>query len=90
MSVNLHDKSRFAQLLLGLLCFIGAVLCCSSPDLPGAQNSEQSGRSFTMRVDVELVTIEVFALDKKGKPVQNLKKEDFRLYEDGKQQSSRA
>lgn len=87
MSVNLPEKSRFARLLLVLLCFIGAVLCCSSPGLPGAQNSEQSGRSFVMRVDVELVTIEVFALDRKGKPVRELKKEDFRLFEDGKQQS---
>jgi len=87
MAVNFSDKFRFARFLLGFLCFIATVLCSSSPGLPGAQNSEQSGRAFTMRVDVELVTIEVIALDRKGKPVRNLKKEDFRLYEDGKQQS---
>jgi len=39
-----------------------------------------------MRVEAELTTAEVTVLDKKGKPVRNLKKEDFRLYEDGKQQ----
>jgi VWFA-related protein len=39
-----------------------------------------------MRVEAELTTAEVTVLDKKGKPVHNLKKEDFRLYEDGKQQ----
>jgi VWFA-related protein len=39
-----------------------------------------------MRVDVDLVTIEVYALDGKGNPVRNLKKEDFRLYENGKKQ----
>jgi VWFA-related protein len=46
----------------------------------------QSGRSYKLRVDVDLVTVEVVALDRSGKPVRNLKKEDFRLYEDGKQQ----
>ena len=40
----------------------------------------------TLRVDVDLVTIEVIAQDKKGTPMLNLRKEDFRIYEDGKQQ----
>jgi VWFA-related protein len=46
----------------------------------------QSGGSFKIRVDVDLVTVEVAALDKKGDPVRNLKKEDFQLHEDGKKQ----
>jgi VWFA-related protein len=87
MFINLSNRFRFGRFLLGSLCFIGTVLCCSFPGLQGAQIPEQSGRSFTMRVDVELVTVEVFALDKKGKPIRELKKEDFRLYEDGKQQT---
>jgi VWFA-related protein len=37
-------------------------------------------------VDVELVTVEVLVLDRRGNPIHGLKKEDFRLYEDGKQQ----
>jgi len=40
----------------------------------------------TLRVDVELITVEVIAQDKKGKPILNMKKEDFRLLEEGKQQ----
>jgi VWFA-related protein len=40
--------------------------------------------SFKVRVDVDLTTAVVTALDKKGNPVRNLKKEDFQLYEDGK------
>ena len=32
------------------------------------------------------MTVEVSVLDRKGNPVRNLKKEDFRLFEDGKQQ----
>ncbi len=46
----------------------------------------QSDSSFRLRVDVDLATIEVAVLDKKGNPVSNLKKEDFQLYEDGKEQ----
>jgi len=49
-------------------------------------DSAQSGSNNTLRVDVELITVEVIAQDKKGKPVQTMKKEDFRLFEDGKQQ----
>jgi len=52
----------------------------------GATGNSQSGSSFSMRVDVDLVTVEVTALDKNGKPAHNLKKENFRLYEDGKKQ----
>ena len=37
-------------------------------------------------MDVDLTTVEVTALDKKGNPVRNLKKEDFQLYEEGKRQ----
>jgi VWFA-related protein len=35
---------------------------------------------------VDLVTIEVIAQDKKGAPMLGLKKENFKVYEDGKQQ----
>ena len=40
----------------------------------------------TLRVDVDLVTVEVIAQDKKGSPMLGLKKENFKVYEDGKQQ----
>ena len=52
----------------------------------GTGAAAQSGGSFNMRVDVDLVAIEVAALDKNQKAVRNLKKEDFTLYEDGKKQ----
>jgi hypothetical protein len=48
--------------------------------------SAQSQRPVTLRVNVELVTTEVRAFDKKGDPVRNLKRENFHLYEDGKEQ----
>lgn len=40
----------------------------------------------TFRSGVELVTIDVVATDRNGKPVHNLKSTDFELYEDGKLQ----
>ena len=73
MSVHL----RF---LFGFLCFVGLNL--NIANTPAAQ----SERPFILRVDVELVTTEVIALDKRGEPVRNLKKENFKLYEDGRQQ----
>ena len=46
----------------------------------------QTEEISTFKVDVELDTAEVLAIDKQGNPVPNLKKEDFQLYEDGKKQ----
>lgn len=57
-----------------------------SASLLAQTESGQPGSSFKMRVDVDLVTIELTALDKDGKAVRNLQMKDFRLYEDGKKQ----
>jgi VWFA-related protein len=43
----------------------------------------------TFRSGVELVTIDVVATDRSGKPVHNLKAADFELFEDGKSQPIR-
>lgn len=43
----------------------------------------------TFRSGVELVTIDVVATDRSGRPVHNLKAEDFELFEDGKSQPIR-
>ena len=40
----------------------------------------------TFRSGVELVTIDVVATDRSGKPVHNMKASDFELFEDGKSQ----
>ena len=76
---NMTAKNRS---LLALSCLSVGLALNSS--LSGA--AAQSGDSFKIRADVDLVTVEVTALDKKGNPVRNLKKEDFQLYEDGKKQ----
>ena len=68
--------------LLVLSCL--SVGLAFSPSLSGV--AAQSGDSFKIRSEVDLVTVEVTVLDKKGNPVHKLKKEDFQLYEDGKKQ----
>jgi VWFA-related protein len=71
--------------LLLCLCLVGLTLNATLQALSGvAAAAAQSDSSFRLRVDVDLATIEVAVLDKEGIPVSNLKKEDFRLYEDGK------
>jgi VWFA-related protein len=51
-----------------------------------SNTNTQSHDPFTMRVDVDLTTIEFVARDKDGQPIPNLKMENFQLYEDGKKQ----
>ena len=41
---------------------------------------------YTLRVDVPLVTVDVTVSDADGRPVTDLAREDFLIYEDGKQQ----
>ncbi len=52
--------------------------------MPAAAAQDEG--AFRVRVDVDMVTIEVTALDRRDNPVPNLKREDFELYEDGKKQ----
>lgn len=46
--------------------------------------ADANGAQPTFRSGVELVTIDVVATDRSGKPVHNLKSADFELFEDGK------
>ncbi len=66
----------FSHILLGLI-FYASVSPASAAD---------KSRSFNLQADADRVLIEVHAVDSKGRPARRLKKEDFRLYEDGKEQ----
>ncbi len=41
------------------------------------------GLTFTDETEVTVVNVDVFVTDRKGEPVTGLKKEDFRIYQDG-------
>ncbi len=65
------------------LMLLGWILCASAAAIPAADKTE---RSYNLQADADRVLIEVQAVDSKGRPARRLKKEDFRLYEDGKEQ----
>ena len=44
-------------------------------------------RDDVIRIDTDLVAFEVTVVDKNGKPVRNLKEDEFRLFEDGVERS---
>jgi VWFA-related protein len=86
MSVK-QNHTRNARFVSGALCLLGFAFALCAGGLSGTvAPAEQFDSSSVIHVDVELVTAEVIVLDKEGQPVHNLKKENFRLYEDGKQQ----
>jgi hypothetical protein len=52
--------------------------------LHGFQKQEKAKKPLEHEVLVELVVVEVFVTDKDGDFVDNLTKDDFEIYEDGK------
>jgi VWFA-related protein len=59
------------------------------PDIPANQaGPEPSG--LTLRINARLVDVNVVALDKKGRPITNLKPGDFEVYDNGVKQELRS
>ncbi|MEO6727082.1 MAG: VWA domain-containing protein, partial [Blastocatellia bacterium] len=85
-TLRLRGKFIIAAMLL-------ALAWCLSP-LPSAQSQSKQDKSReqrpqdagTVRIDTELVQIDVVVADKQGKLVSDLKREDFQILEDGKSQ----
>ena len=73
--------SRALAVVLVTVLLLSSV--CSQTPSP-SPNSRQA--DFKFKVATEIVLVNVVARDKQGKPVQDLKKEDFTLLEDGKAQ----
>jgi len=69
-----------------LALIVGAALLSASAF--AWQNSPpQKGAEETLSINVDLVNVPLTVTDKKGKFVQDLKRDSFRVYEDGKLQS---
>ena len=49
------------------------------------QRGQEVGEDETLRVDTDLVHVDVLVTDAAGKPVRGLKPEDFKLYEDAEE-----
>jgi len=74
---------------MGLLLIIGRASAQTSPqNQPSAstQDATSPGKNGTIKVNVEMVLVRVVVHDHQGKPVENLHQEDFRLFDNGKQQ----
>jgi len=53
------------------------------PANPQTPPAEKKGREYTINIDVNLVVLHATVLDKRGRMVNDLKPEDFKVYEDG-------
>ena len=67
------------------------LLVCIFPAFSGekkatGKNADADKQQFTFRVPVDVVVVNVSATDKKGNPILDLTKDDFTIYEDGKEQ----
>ena len=84
-----------AQLSLPLLLLIALAM-------PGAPQTQDPGATTqrprkvfpkeqepedVLRIDTDLVSVDVTAIDAQGSPVRNLRQEDFKVYSDGHEQS---
>jgi VWFA-related protein len=71
-----------------LICYCLAIvhlLHAQTPDHPAQTKDDQA--PFQLRVQSNLVVVHVIVRDSQGRPVENLRKEDFRLFDNGKEQT---
>src|SRR5207249_11940248 len=74
--------NRMKYLSVGVLAIC---LCCLSPR-GWTQEANTSNDNFSLNVDVEIVQLCVSVLDKEGRAVEGLRKDDFHVFEGGVQQ----
>ena len=72
------------------LAFWAFALCvelwAQGPAAPGSQLPPPKTDGFTLKVDVSMVLVEATVRDDKGRIADDLKREDFRVFEDGVEQ----
>ncbi|MFN0108278.1 MAG: VWA domain-containing protein [Blastocatellia bacterium] len=61
------------------------LLCLSA--VAQTNQAQQSKSQDALRIETELVQIDLVVTDKQGNPVSGLKREDFELFDDGKKQT---
>ena len=83
-----------AQVFLPLLLLIAVAIPCVPQDQNTENKSQRPRKVFpkeqepedVLRFDTDLVSVDVTAIDTEGRPVRNLRQEDFKIYSDGNQQ----
>jgi VWFA-related protein len=88
----MHRSPKSVQVLVAAtLCLFGRDLYCQTSSTTASPAQDDSAKSpFTLKTSTHLVLVDVVATDGKGKPVTDLKTEDFLVTEDGHPQSLRS
>lgn len=79
--------SSLKTLLLATLLCLATAAQTNQPQQPKPASAPTPKDQDTVRIETELVQIDLVVTDKQGKPAHDLKREDFELYEDGKKQT---
>ena len=79
--LNLLVGSGFIALLLSPLLFLGAQ--APVPANPHTPPVEKKGKEYTITVDVNEVVLHATVIDKRGRIINDLKQDDFHVFEDG-------
>lgn len=85
------QPSRSTRLRWAAILLCGAIAAQGIQPAHGQQPKQSPKQSDQqerlLRIESELVQIDLVVTDKQGKPVRDLKREDFELFEDGKRQN---
>jgi len=79
--------------ILALVWFLAAAVCAQTPQAspeikrPASQSTEEEiGEGEVLHISANLVSVPVSVISRQGNYVVDLRREDFRIYEDGKEQ----
>jgi VWFA-related protein len=89
-----RSAAFIAQVFLTLLLLIAVAIPCVPQDQNTENKSQRPRKVFpkeqepedVLRFDTDLVSVDVTAIDAEGRPVRNLRQEDFKVYSDGSEQ----
>jgi Ca-activated chloride channel homolog len=89
-----RSAAFIAQVFLPLLLLSAVAIPCVPQDQNTENKSQRPRKVFpkeqepedVLRFDTDLVSVDVTAIDAEGRPVRNLRQEDFKVYSDGNEQ----
>jgi VWFA-related protein len=82
----MNKSTAVLLLLVSLLVSSDALARQQKSPAPGAPQSADDDDDEVVRVSTALVTVPVSVMDRQGKFIPDLRREDFRIYEDGVEQ----
>ena len=66
---------------------VSALMLCAVIDVPAYPQAKYSDSQATFKSDVNVVLVPVVVRDRRGQPVGNLKRENFKIFDRGKLQT---